>query len=427
MEQAHGKIRPLKTHHLMRELLAARRQAAAQARESGQKVVWCTGQAPTDLVVAMGFVPVYPENHAATCGAAGVSTQLCEVAEDHQYSGTLCSYVRTNLGLALGGRMPAGPVAGLPRPDLLLTSTICHTYIKWFQELSRFYEVPLLVLDVPYTHDGLNGEERQEGIRYVVRQLKEWIRFLEEYTGQQYDHDKFRECVASTARAAQFYARVVESMRHVPSPITSFDVFLHLGVLVNCRGFPEAVSYYATLLREVEERVQQGISAVGKERYRVYWDSIPVWFRVGAMARRLAAEGACVVAARYPLGFTESFVGQDQARPLESIAEAQCLRLGNSGTETRVSAIQKMIEEYAVDGLIMQMSRTCKVLITDQLGMTREIQKRTGLPTVVLDGDMVDTRLFSDAQTETRLQAFLEQLAAVSENRRGTSRGVGLG
>jgi len=403
-------IIPLEAHKNMKSLLASYYSELEQARDRGRKIVWATGQAPTDLFVAMDILPAYPENHAAICGTRRVGTQLCELSEEHDYSIDLCSYARNSLGSCMLDNKDF-PVAPLPAPDILIAVTMCNTHTKWWEVLSRYYNVPLLLLETPFVHDDLGSEDIKMAITYVENQLREMIKFLAAFCGRPYNYDRLQESVANSSKCGSLYAEFVSMCQHVPSPITSFDTFMDLMPMMDLRGFPEAVDYYDAVLAEVRQRVEESISAVGQELHRLYWDNIPVWYRVGWMARKLASYGACTVAATYPWGWINAFARLDSERPLETIAESQALYYQNKGTRSRIEFLVKLIEDFSVDGLLAQASFSCKAFVPDQAVIIKEAQKLTGVPAVLFEGDMVDERLYSDAQVSKQLEAFMNMLA----------------
>jgi benzoyl-CoA reductase/2-hydroxyglutaryl-CoA dehydratase subunit BcrC/BadD/HgdB len=54
--------------------------------------------------------------------------------------------------------------------------------------------------------------------------------------------------------------------------------------------------------------------------------------------------------------------------------------------------------------------------------MPRRLSERLGVPSLVLDGDVNDLRCFSDEQSRTNIEGFVEQLAdAGRAGRRGPS------
>lgn len=409
MEKTEGKVYPLQAHKKMQALLDANYRDIEQAKAIGKKIAWVTGQAPTDILLAADILPAFPENHAALCGARRVSTRLCQIAEAHNYLPDLCSYARNNLGACLLSE-PNFPVQPLPAPDILLAVSMCNTHVKWWEILSRYYKVPLLLLETPFVHDSLESDDIKRAFKYAENQLKEMITFLEGFCQRPYDYSRLEECVANSSQAGTLYAEFLNMAKHIPSPITAFDAFLHLAPMMNLRGSPEAVGYYRTLLAEVEERVERRFSAVGEEKYRLYWDNIPVWSRLGWLARKFASYGACVVAAFYPWLWVEAFGTLDPRRPLETIAQSLVLYYQNKGTKSRIDFPVRLVRDFSVDGLVSQVSVTCKALVPDQLVIAKEVQRLTGVPAVIIEGDMVDERLFSESLIEKQMEEFINML-----------------
>ncbi len=78
----------------------------------------------------------------------------------------------------------------------------------------------------------------------------------------------------------------------------------------------------------------------------------------------------------------------------------------NIGLEHMAEVINRLIDLYEVDGVVIHSNRSCKPYSFGQY----ELQKMINVPSVVIEADMVDSRVFSEAQVETRLEAFLEML-----------------
>jgi len=58
----------------------------------------------------------------------------------------------------------------------------------------------------------------------------------------------------------------------------------------------------------------------------------------------------------------------------------------------------------------MHSNRSCKPYSLGQYDIQRIVQEKMGIPTVMLEADMVDERSFSEGQIETRIEAFIELL-----------------
>ena len=87
------------------------------------------------------------------------------------------------------------------------------------------------------------------------------------------------------------WGRVMATLKTRPAPATIFDAFVHLAPIVSLRGLPVALDYYATLLKELEERAAQGVAAVVGEKKRLMWDNIAIWYKVRELAELFAKHG----------------------------------------------------------------------------------------------------------------------------------------
>jgi benzoyl-CoA reductase/2-hydroxyglutaryl-CoA dehydratase subunit BcrC/BadD/HgdB len=88
--------------------------------------------------------------------------------------------------------------------------------------------------------------------------------------------------------------------------------------------------------------------------------------------------------------------------------------------EPKQRYLERMARDFAVDGLVFHDSRTCPNNSNARFGMPRRLRAATGLPVLVLDGDLNDLRCFSDEQARTNIEAFAEQLeGAGARARRG--------
>jgi benzoyl-CoA reductase/2-hydroxyglutaryl-CoA dehydratase subunit BcrC/BadD/HgdB len=72
--------------------------------------------------------------------------------------------------------------------------------------------------------------------------------------------------------------------------------------------------------------------------------------------------------------------------------------------------LERMAREFSVDGVVFHDSRTCPNNSNARFGLPQRLRAATGLPVLVLDGDLNDLRCFSDEQARTNIEAFAEQL-----------------
>jgi len=376
--------------------------AAHMARQNGKFVAYVNAFTPVELLYAMDFIPIYPENHAVILGARRISLEVAPEAEKLGYSVDLCSYARCDIGSIITGK---SPTFGLPKPDLLLVSNSqCGTLTKWFEVLSRMYGAPMVLIDVP--HSG-NGERDQEAEKYIKGQLMELVDVLEGISGKTLDPQRLKETIRLSREASDLWTKVLLSATHKPSPITVFDEFIAMAPIVAQRGTKVAVDFYAKLLDELEDRIAKGIGAVSRERFRLFWDNLPIWPELRRLSEFLDSRGAALVTSLYTWAWATLAVGEED--PFQDWVE-QYLYTANLHLQRRIETYVEYAKEYCLDGFLYHSNRSCKMVSQDIPELRRAVTERTGIPGVIIEGDHNDPRLYSIESIESKIETFLEML-----------------
>ena len=70
---------------------------------------------------------------------------------DRGYSNDICAYARVSLAYA---KLKSCPEQDVAMPDVLLCcSNICSCMIKWYENLARELNIPMILLDIPFNPD----------------------------------------------------------------------------------------------------------------------------------------------------------------------------------------------------------------------------------------------------------------------------------
>ena len=69
------------------------------------------------------------------------------------------------------------------------------------------------------------------------------------------------------------------------------------------------------------------------------------------------------------------------------------------------------LDRYKVDGMIFHDAKTCPNNSNNRYGLHERLAKKFNLPVLVINGDLNDLRCYSEEQTRTNIEAFIEQLA----------------
>lgn len=386
---------------------------AKYAKYLGKKVAWITSGGPVEPLIAMGVIPVYPENHGAMIGASKMGGRLSEYAEGLGYSQDVCSYVKDDITSSITKESPIK--GGLPEPDMLICSNnICGTVLKWYEIQARKFNVPLFIYDTPFVHTEFTDEARD----YVNEQTKEYIRFLEKTLGKKFNYKKMDLVGKRSLHAMQLWKEVLNTAAHKPSPMTAFDAFFHLALIVTLRGKKIVITYYQSLLKELQERNAQNIGAVDNEKYRLLWDNLPIWFRMRWLSEKFASHNAALVADTYTQAWCGVIDYIDENDFLGTMGEAYTRIHLNVGVDKMADTIKGFIRQYDVDGLVMHSNRSCKPYSFGQYDIQNLI-KEMDIPVLMIESDMTDDRKFAESQVEARIDAFMEVIKQKKKEKSG--------
>lgn len=379
----------------------------AAAADPARKVAWCTSVGPAEILRALGFEVYFPENHGALLGATRASADTIPVANAAGYSPEICSYLTSDIGACIKGSTPLTRTYGLaeaPRPDVLVYCTNqCKDVMHWFAWYARRWQVPLLGIHPP-TH---LPEVTAEHIADVAAQYRRLIGQLEAIAGRRLDPQALEQALARSRQATDLWAQVLHTARARPAPLSFFDGTIHMGPIVVLRGTEVAIDYYRALLADLRAKVEAGTGAVPGERLRIYWEGMPVWGRLRHLSELFARNRAAVVASTYCNSWI--FADFDPADPLPSMARAYLSIFINRDDDWKQRYIERLVEEFAIDGVLFHAARTCPNNSNSSYGLPRRLSAR-GIPSIVVDGDLCDLRCFSDEQSTTLIEAFLETL-----------------
>ncbi len=394
---------PLKATARMSELLS-HQYLKGRYTEGVKKVAWFSSGAPIEILQALGFFLYTPDNHAALCGARKLGVEFSEIAESRGYPREICSYARTDIGSYFAGRTPVGKI---PKPDLIVVSNnICQTILHWYQAMGTYLEVPVFLIDTPFLFEDAASHQ----IEFVKQQLEELIPVAERIAGKKLDWKQLQETCRIGKECSDLWMEVLQRAKAKPSPITGFDAFILMGPIVALRGEWSTAAFYREVLDEIDERINAGIGAVKKEKHRVLWDNLPIWYNLKWMSRKLAGHHIAVTVSNYTYQWAEPARYFDTSRPIEGMAKTYLHSILNRSSGYKLNHMKEMIAEFDLNGVLLHSDRSCKPYSLGQLDQSTKLLNELGIPSLILEADHNDSRVFSEEQVSNRLQAFAEMM-----------------
>ncbi|MBI1987145.1 MAG: 2-hydroxyacyl-CoA dehydratase [Nitrospinae bacterium] len=379
-----------------------------RAKEEGKHLAWTSFAVPVELFYAMDTVPFLVEQFCITDLvqriAQGQGLEYFDIGAGTGFSTETCSPHLATVGMAKDG--------ALPKPDFIIgANSPCDSGLVAFYVLNSLYQCPSFYLDYPY----LAGEE---AIRYFKRDLERMVKFLEEQTGKKMDYDRLREVMKSSGKAHNDYLKTMQLRKATPAPFGGREAFSLMTIKIYTEGLPQTTEFFETLYRENQEKVDRGEGVLADERHRIAWfGGYPFFFtRITDWMEEnfqtvVVGDGLCLIP-NTPV--------EDLSDPLE------CLARKNMGASywkiTRsfchvAEDLGDLSKEFGIDGAVFFASLGCKQN-GGQMRMFQDVwREKLGIPTLILDGDVMDPRVVSAEQMKVRLREFFPLLETSKSSR----------
>jgi len=322
-----------------------------------------------------------------------------DVAESAGIPPDTCSLPKSTTGMVLEGHMP--------KPVAMVTSNMpCDGGMSQYTIIERELRVPTYRLDVPYHFYS------ERAVEYFTGQLQRMIAWLEEHAPGRMDWDRMREVCEERNRAVEYELDLWDLLRHKPAPMAAEPIYLtHLIFGIARAGTRRGTQSFKRVLDLTRRNLEMGKGALEDERYRVALWNPPTLIAVDLFAWAEQAYGAALIMDmltyhRHP--FIDTSTPETMLRGL-----AQCIMQGPMARHTRgpaenfFSDLFYFYEQFNLDMIWMAGHIGCKN--TQALsGMFREKCRDRGIPLLIIDYDLSDTRIVSPDGIRRQIDQFME-------------------
>jgi benzoyl-CoA reductase/2-hydroxyglutaryl-CoA dehydratase subunit BcrC/BadD/HgdB len=411
------------------------------AKAEGKKVAYAyICDAHDEIMRAMDIVPAWGENFAGVCAAKRDAEKYLQKAESENLSRSLCTYATCTIGFdmwreELGGETPPGaPWGGMGRPDMIIGSAqqLCDPRFKWPQATRHYLQdVPVFVGGMyypPWDPNMDHHEQEQIYVKYVTEELRELVKFCEKHTGKKMDWDKLAAIVDLSDRTWDLFIETYDLRKAIPTPMDTGDAMNTMVPVTFNLGTQEAYDFYQALNTELKEKIALKQGVAENEKYRVIWAAgLPSWFALGDF-QYFNDKGAV-----FPVEVTyrnaERLERLDLPKvsdPLEHIAW-RWVRFythwydkarKRPGSIPKVERIIEYIEDYKLDGVVFHSAFSCRSWHAGIVHQAATLKKVYGdIPTLIMEGDIVDISSYNEADTHNRIDAFIETLESYKKRR----------
>ena len=410
-ESKHNKM--LNATQGLKNIMGRHFLAIEQAYRDGKPTAWATSGSPVEMLYAMDVQPMLPENSATVSAAQKFSQKFIEIAEEQGYSYDLCSYFKTNIGaVESNASITEG---GTRKPAFMLsTDVICDTHVNWFQVQAERMNVPHFTIDVPHVVSNTNNRQLQYFKKYIAEQLYEFIDFMQEVTGNEYNEEKAREVSENSWNLSMVWQDIYNLRKNVPCPISTRDTFGGLFPLFTMPGLKEPIKLYKRMYREAKQRVDAGIGALQKEEFRLMFEGIPFWYALKFFGR-LERWNAIIVYEPYTYAFSKYMnpnVTKEMVlkKPVEAMSELMMSFWYVYDLETRIKKFAETVDEWKIDGVLLHENLSCRPNSCGLYDLKKHLMEDYDIPCLVITADMNDPRKLNELQVSNQIESFIEIL-----------------
>ncbi len=354
----------------------------------GSKVIMTNVFTPTELLFALNTFPILPEVASAVSANFGISNSALFESDEILFSKDNCSVHRNLIGLIKMGF--------LPQPNYIVTTDKpCHSAVHSFYLISKMFGGEYIVIDIP-------EELNDENINYLSKRLYDIFLYLSKELKVK-NPIKTLEKAIELSNEARKYLIEINELRKKRILIDGRKFLGYLGMIFSAFGSEYGRDFFKLLRDKLKLLYEEGFGI--KVKNRIYWMHLGPYFKVD-LFDFLNKKGAFIVFEETSNVYWDEF---DKIDPFRSIAKKLINYKIFSNLDERYKTAMQIIDEYKIDGVVIFNQWGCR----QGAGSSYLLRKKlinSGIPTIIIDGDLVDETNFPKEQIKTRVEGFLEVL-----------------
>ena len=371
----------------------------AEAWEKGEPINWNSFCGSPEIFLAMGIPSIMQEALSiAVCALPDKSNErYIDIAQENLVADHVCSTQKIMIGAALSGDLP-------PPTTIVHPAQPCDSTVVTYPVISEYLGVPHFSLDIPTWKD-------ERAVQYVADEIERMVTFLEEHTGKKLEYEKLRKVMEYSSAAHDYNLKMNELTKMVPSPIRQPMA----AELMSAAGTPECVELYKKRYEAAKARAEQGRGPMPQEKVRLAWFS--TWLAHDPELQLWLENEFGAIVVNTLLGTDTTPPAQDISS-MRKIMEALARKTLNApmsrecwGTlEHWFDYAIPACREWKVDAAILTLHLGCKNMWAVSKLLKDRLADEVGIPTVVVEADLCDGRVFSADGIRAQLSDFFNTM-----------------
>jgi benzoyl-CoA reductase subunit B len=373
-----------------------------RAQQAPERVIWHEDTVAPDILCAMDLVPILVELVPLYLPALNVhlGEHYIDVAENAGYPADICSLNKLSLGMVLEDQLP-------PPRAIVANNAPCDGGMSSYNVIERVCGVPSFRLDLPYNFD------QDRAVAYYQRELTRMISWCEEQFGWKLDIDRLREICTEKNRYLEYSLELWDLLRCRPAPLGGEPMFnCHLAFHYG-GGSPQTTQLMRDMLHLARRAHERGRGGIPDERHRVILWNPPTAMYPQIWPYLERTYGAMVVMDMMTFHqhrFIDTSSEHTMLRDLARIMAACPMARHTRGPyENFFRELYLSYESFCADMIVMAAHQGCKNTRA-LLGIMREQCRKRGMPLLIIDYDLCDTRVTSPDMIQRMIDDFMENV-----------------
>ena len=382
--------------------------------DEGRPFVWYNLGFNPELVFALGGVGniAVPELAAMSSivGDQQDTENFIDIAEAAGYSSECCSADKGGVGALIRGLYPDPCcIVGINTP--------CDSQVSIINAMAeQRSKAPLFVIDVPSYED-------ERTFQHVAGQFKELIPFLERHTGRKMDWDRLKQVCETTNRTSEYLWQWMEWKSHAPTMQPSKLCAVTMVLMISFSGSDIGEDMARSLAEDARKKVESGVRYYD-EKVRAVWYQDPIWWDIQFYDWMEAELGLSIPIDIFGYYASEGLIDtSSEETMLYGLARrmVNCHPMSRQfrGTMKRyIDDFMQLHERFQADCGIMAGHIACKHS-WGGIGLFKEACKKAGIPLLVFEFDMFDSRILARKELQFEVKRFINEIVIPAKARKG--------
>lgn len=361
-----------------------------------------------DMLTAVSLHPLF--NKQVRCLEAG---------EKYLPAGNVhCGGFRTLLGA-----MDLGIFA---KPDLMVSwGVYCDEGPKASALIAEMNKVPIIYIDEyqDFSSDDPLNIPSPRYFEFVAGEMRKAYKEIEKVLGYEIPDDLLMNVTMESAPSHSDYVAIQQLMLECdPVPLSMPDCMYAFALsAISCTPQNQIIRLDAmkTLREEVEQRAKGGEGPVKKGAPRIL-ETVPSFS--DPTSNHIFQEcGLQVVGTDMAMFPPEGAGDPDYTGCYDFhtfIAKNIMSTPASAGIAVRKLVMSAVVKKYKLDGVVLDVTYTCRVGAADSQIMKNFIEKELHIPALIMEHDVYDPRFFTAGQVRTRIETFAEQVKVYQETKK---------